>query len=129
MAIAQRVLAARSLQHARAACLLAAFLKITPVLRQLAQSPMLGPPDVGPSGPLSQISTCNARITSDCGNFQCLSPVNIATTLKLAPHQQVFILCYPGIIGRALFGDCVAGENSNKTFPTLIVRLLPPVRV
>jgi uncharacterized sodium:solute symporter family permease YidK len=68
MAIAQRVLAARNLKHARMACLLAAALKILPV----------------------------------------------------------FILCYPGIIGRALFGDCVGGANSNKTFPTLIVRMLPP---
>ena len=68
MAIAQRVLAAKNLQHARAACLLAAVLKITPV----------------------------------------------------------FIMCYPGIIARVLYGDCVAGANSNDTFAMLIVRMLPP---
>eukprot|EP01051_Picozoa_sp_SAG22_P031992 SAG22_NODE_13258_length_412_cov_1.146965_1_plen_93_part_10 len=71
MAIAQRVLAARSLKHARAACLLAAFLKITPV----------------------------------------------------------FILCYPGIIGRALFGDCVAGASHSLsgTEDNLGHHRLPPV--
>ena len=67
MAIAQRVLAARSLNHARAACLFAAILKLTPV----------------------------------------------------------FIMCIPGIIARALYGDCVAGEHSNDTFALLIVRMLP----
>ena len=66
-AIAQRVLAARSLNHARAACLFAAVLKLTPV----------------------------------------------------------FIMCVPGIIARVLYGDCVAGENSNDTFALLIVRMLP----
>ena len=38
MAIAQRVLAAKNLQHARAACLFAAVLKITPVFIMCCES-------------------------------------------------------------------------------------------
>ena len=52
--------------------------------------------------------------------------LNMQSHLRHCFESLSFILCYPGIIGRALFGDCVGGANSNKTFPTLIVRMLPP---